>query len=572
MGDSEKRRKKIAIIGVSSLILVAMVVAVAVGVKYSEDDESNEHAKAAQIKSSMKAIKAICQPTDFQKTCIQSLSSVAGNTSDPTELVKASFKVAMKHIQDAAKKSVTLKELAKDKGGRDALRICQTLMDYAYEDLKHAFKDSNDFDITKLDEFVGDLKVWLSGSLTYQETCLDGFENTTGTAGEAMRKALKTSGELTRNALAIVDEIHNAISSLNISNFKRRLLSKGAEHPEVSKDGFPTWVTPTKRRLLKATQPAEFKPNIVVAKDGSGKYKTINEALKKVPQKNTGHFVIYVKEGVYDETVIIKNTNVMLIGDGAQKTKITGKKSHGSGYRTVETATVAAIGDGFIAKNIGFENTAGPDNHQAVALRVQSDKSVIYNCQIDGYQDTLYVHTHRQFYRDCTISGTIDFIFGNAIAIFQNCNIVVRKPNFNQQNHVTAHGRKDRHETSAIVLQGCKITADPLYLPVRHQIKTFLGRPWKNFSRTIIMQTHMDDFIQPEGWAPWDGTQNLDTCFYAEYQNKGPGADMSKRVKWRGIKKINNEQAQSFTPKPFFWDIDWVSAVGVPIDPGMMRR
>ncbi|KAF5188519.1 Pectinesterase/pectinesterase inhibitor [Thalictrum thalictroides] len=565
MGDSGNRRKKIAIIGVSSLILVAMVVAVAVGVKHAEDEESNNHAKAGQIKSSLKAIKAICQPTDFKETCIESLQSVAGNTSNPSELVQASFQVAIKHIQNAAKKSVTLKELAKDKGGRDALRICQNLMDYAIEDLKHAFKDSNDFDITRLDEFVGNLKVWLSGSLTYQETCLDGFENTTGTAGEAMRKALKSSGEITRNALAIVDEINNVISSLNSP--KRRLLSKGAEYPEVSKDGFPTWITPTKRRLLKA----EVKPNIVVAKDGSGKYKTINEALKMVPAKNPGHFVIYVKAGVYAETVTIKSTNVMLIGDGAQKTKITGKKSHGSGYKTVETATVAAVGHGFIAKNIGFENTAGPDNHQAVALRVQSDKSIIYNCQIDGYQDSLYVHTHRQFYRDCTISGTIDFIFGNALAIFQNCNIVVRKPNANQQNHVTAHGRKDRHETSAIILQGCKITADPLYFPVRHQIKTFLGRPWKNFSRTIIMQTHMDDFIQPEGWAPWNGKENLDTCFYAEYQNKGPGADMSKRVKWRGIKKINNQQAQSFTSKPFFWDIDWVSAVGVPIDPGMMR-
>merc|ERR1712071_92731 len=139
------------------------------------------------------------------------------------------------------------------------------------------------------------------------------------------------------------------------------------------------------------------------------------------------------------------------------------------------------------------------------ALRVQSDMSVFYNYQMDGYQDTLYAHAHRQFYRDCTISGTIDFIFGNAAVVFQNCNMIVRKPLDMQQCIVTAQGRIERREPTGIVLEGCKITADPAYYPVRDLNKAYLGRPWKQFSRTIIMQTDIGNFIQPEGWLPWMG-------------------------------------------------------------------
>lgn len=231
----------------------------------------------------------------------------------------------------------------------------------------------------------------------------------------------------------------------------------------------------------------------------------------------------------------------------------------------------AISGPQFMAKDIGFENTAGAIGHQAVALRVQSDMSVFYNCQMDGYQDTLYVHTYRQFYRDCTISGTIDFIFGDAAVVFQNCNLVVRKPMENQQCIVTAQGRNNTRQNTGIVLQNCTITADPEYHPVRFQSRAYLGRPWKEYSRTIVMQSQIDDLIDPTGWLPWMGSFALDTLFYSEHDNRGPGAALTKRVKWKGIKEITPQQAEAYTPGKFINGDSWIPATGVPYNSGMIK-
>lgn len=236
--------------------------------------------------------------------------------------------------------------------------------------------------------------------------------------------------------------------------------------------------------------------------------------------------------------------------------------------------TDAAVqGEFFTAKNIGFENTAGPEKHQAVALRVNADHAIFHNCSMDGYQDTLYTHAKRQYYRDCTISGTIDFVFGDAAAIFQNCKFVIRKPLDNQRCMVTAQGRRDRHETTGIVIQNSQIVADPEYYPYRATIKSYLGRPWKNFSRTIVMESFIDDSIQIEGWLPWEGSVHgvylhTDTCYYGEFENYGPGANTAGRVKWPGIKEITPRRARAFTAKRFINGDLWVSPSKVPYYPG----
>lgn len=231
----------------------------------------------------------------------------------------------------------------------------------------------------------------------------------------------------------------------------------------------------------------------------------------------------------------------------------------------------AVNGDGFIAKDIGFENSAGPDKHQAVALRVSADMTIFHNCVMEGYQDTLYTHSYRQFYRQCVISGTIDFIFGNAAAVFQDCKIIVRKPLSNQSGMVTAQGRKDQHSVGGLVLDGCTITAEPEYMNAVPMPKSYLGRPWKEFSRTIIMHSFLDKNIDPEGWAPWTGTFALDTCYYAELNNKGPGADTGKRVTWKGIKKISQQEAQAFSPGVYIQGDSWIKATNVPYESGLMR-
>lgn len=221
-----------------------------------------------------------------------------------------------------------------------------------------------------------------------------------------------------------------------------------------------------------------------------------------------------------------------------------------------------------MAKAMGFRNTAGPEKHQAVAIRVQSDRAIFLNCRFEGYQDTLYVQTHRQFYRSCVIAGTVDFIFGDATAVFQNCLIVVRKPLDNQQNIVTAQGRYDRRETTGIVLQNCRITADQKLIPIKSKIRTYLGRPWKEFSRTIIMESTIGDFIDPAGWLPWEGEFALKTLYYAEFNNKGPGAKLEDRVKWPGYKRINKQDAAKFTVGTFL-DANWIKQAGVPVHFGL---
>lgn len=201
----------------------------------------------------------------------------------------------------------------------------------------------------------------------------------------------------------------------------------------------------------------------------------------------------------------------------------------------------AVIGDRFLAKGITVMNTAPAEKHQAVAVRVTSN-SAFYQCHFRSHQDTLYAHSLRQFYRNCTIEGTVDFIFGNAAAIFQNCLIVVRKPLLNQKNMITAQGREDPNQNTGISLQNCAIVASPeLSLSDKYKFSTYLGRPWRNYSRTVVMKSYLGDLIHPKGWFQWNKYSTLDTIEYIEYMNYGPGSDTSDRVNWRGYRKNCSE-------------------------------
>lgn len=570
MGDDGKK-KNIAIIGVSSLILVAMVVAVAVG----GNNNANSSEKTAgggsggssggQITTSTKMIKTVCQPTDYKETCEQSLTSANPNTSDPKELIRIGFQVTIKSIKEAIKNSTTINDAAKDTRSKHALDMCRDLMDDSIGELQKSFDHMGVFELSKIDEYVDDLKVWLSGSHTYQQTCLDAFENTTGDAGEKMQKILNTSIELTSNALAMVDGLSSIIQGLNIPNLSRRLLWYD--------DGTPSWVGAGQRRILQTTnlQAAALKPNVIVAQDGSGKYKTINEALQEIPKKNPTTFVIYVKAGIYKELVTFTKAmpNVVLIGQGPTNTKITGRLNFIDGNNTMTTATVTVQGVNFIAKDIGFENSAGAIKHQAVALRVAADKSIFLNCAMYGYQDTLYIHTQRQFYRDCTVYGTIDFIFGNSAAIMQNCKLIIRKPLENQGCMVTAHGRLLKRDPTGVVIINSTVSGDPEYMAVKDTNKGYLGRPWKIYSRTLYINSEIGNVITPEGWSPWEGELGLNTLFYAEVNNRGPGAATGGRVKWKGIKHLTADQAAKYAAGIFIGGDTWVKPTGVPYAAGI---
>lgn len=229
------------------------------------------------------------------------------------------------------------------------------------------------------------------------------------------------------------------------------------------------------------------------------------------------------------------------------------------------------MGDGFIARDITFVNSAGPAKHQAVALRVGSDKSVIFRCSILGYQDTLYTYSKRQFYSETDIYGTIDFIFENSAVVFQNCNIYVRKPLSGQDNFITAQGRNSPDENTGISTHNCKIAAASDLKPVQSNVATYLGRPWFQYSRTVIMQSYLDDLIHPAGWGPWPGSSAFEKLYYGEYMNKGPGASISGRVKWPGYHaSLTSADAQSFSVAGFIAGDLWLPSTGVSFDSGLL--
>lgn len=179
MGDS---KKKIAIASLASLLLVAMVIGVSVSVsKKNGDDVDSSTAQAGgapSISASTKAVKAICAPTDYKETCENSLAKT--NSTNPKDLIKAAFDATVKNITDAVKGSELLQNASKDPMTKEAFSVCQEVLGNSIEDLKRSFAKVQDFDPSKIDDYVEDVKTWLSGAITYQETCIDAFENTTG--------------------------------------------------------------------------------------------------------------------------------------------------------------------------------------------------------------------------------------------------------------------------------------------------------------------------------------------------------------------------------------------------------
>ncbi|KAK7354541.1 hypothetical protein VNO80_20006 [Phaseolus coccineus] len=396
-----------------------------------------------------------------------------------------------------------------------------------------------------------DLRTWVSAALANQDTCMDGFDGTNGIVKGLVSSGLGQVMSLLQQLLTQVNPVSN-------------------HFPFSSTQGqFPSWVKPGDRKLLQANGVVV---DAVVSTDGTGNFTKLMDAVMAAPNYSMKRYVIFVRRGVYHENVEIKKKkwNLMMIGEGMSATVITGNRSFIDGWTTFRSATFAVSGRGFIARDINFQNTAGPEKHQAVALRSDSDLSVFYRCGIFGYQDSLYTHTMRQFYRECRISGTVDFIFGDATAIFQNCLIEVKKGLPNQKNTITAQGRKTPDEPTGFSIQFCNISADSDLVNSVNSTHTYLGRPWKPYSRTVFMQSYISDVLSPEGWLEWNGDFALDTLYYAEYLNYGPGAGVANRVKWPGYHVMNSSsQASNFTVSQFIEGNLWLPSTGVTFTSGL---
>lgn len=461
----------------------------------------------------------------------------------------------MAHINNAIEATKDKMKANEEKGGR-ALAVCLELMDLSRDRVADSIKELGVKSKEK------DVSAWLSAVLTNYDTCSDMIQEYPHLMG--LRPTVEELISRARAFLAIHAKLSRDSSSGGVRNFFESSRNRRM---------YPSWLKQSDRKLLEASG-EDIKADVVVAKDGSGNFTTVGEAVAAAPDKREERFVIYVKEGVYDEIVEVpkKKKNVMIVGDGMDLTIITGNLNvvDDPDIGTFRTPTLAAVGDGFILKDVCIQNTAGPEKHQAVALRIGSDKSVIHRCKIEAYQDTLYAHSLRQFYRDCSIWGTVDFIFGNAAVVFQNCELVARRPMDNQKNMVTAQGRTDPNQDSGTVIQYCDIVPSPDLTPVQPQFPTYLGRPWKLFSRTVVMQSFIGDHIDPNGWFKWDEESPLDSVYYGEYQNYGPGADTSQRVNWTSYHVITDSDiARQFTVAEFIQGQEWLDDTDVEYEAGL---
>lgn len=231
-----------------------------------------------------------------------------------------------------------------------ALSDCQELLEYAVEELQDAIESSDEGDAENIRRRSKDLKNWLSAVMSYQVVCIDGLTQPELKAN--MTNNLGKATELTKNALAIITEITRLLESmkgaLNLKNDVMGAVAGGgaAGRKLLNSDvggRYPEWFSASDRKLLRATNvaPMRVKPNAVVAKDGSGQYKTIQHAIDAIPKDNKGRYIIYVKAGVYRENVIIskKILNVFMYGDGSRKTIVTGNKNFVDGTPTFRTAT-----------------------------------------------------------------------------------------------------------------------------------------------------------------------------------------------------------------------------------------
>lgn len=288
--------------------------------------------------------------------------------------------------------------------------------------------------------------------------------------------------------------------------------------------------------------PRQYQYVFTVAKDGTGDYRYIQDAIDAMRVYPLSRITLYIKNGVYNEKIVLppENTDVTFIGEDVDKTIIVFNDYSGRGRHTTFTSYTAKIsGNRFIAENITFSNSAGPVG-QAVALHVDADKAIFRNCRFLGNQDTIFLGGENacQFFVNCYIEGTTDFIFGPATAVFQNCTLRCKS-----NSYITA-ASTTVNKPFGFVFLDCKINADSSVT------RLFLGRPWRAHAKTVFIRCSLPDVITPGGWDNWSNPENEKTVFYGEYKSAGPGARPGERVKW--AHQLTEKQAADYTPENIF--------------------
>jgi pectinesterase len=296
----------------------------------------------------------------------------------------------------------------------------------------------------------------------------------------------------------------------------------------------------TKERVINTNLIPKNEFAIVVDQKGNGDYITIQEAINAAKAFPPQRIFILVKNGVYYEKVKIHswNPSISLIGESREKTIISYddhfNKINIGRNSTFYTYTLLVEGNDFIAKNLTIQNTSGPIG-QAVALHVNANQVIISNCSLLGNQDTLYTSGEgsKNYFKDCYIEGTTDYIFGDATVLFENCIL-----NSKSNSYITAASTPKDTEFG-YVFKNCKLTA------IENVNEVYLGRPWRINAKTVFINCEMGKHIKPEGWHNWSKPEAEKSVFYAEFNCNGPGFQPSKRVSWSH--QLKKSEAKKYT-------------------------
>ncbi|XP_077217661.1 pectin lyase-like superfamily protein [Tasmannia lanceolata] len=296
---------------------------------------------------------------------------------------------------------------------------------------------------------------------------------------------------------------------------------------------------------------------IVNKNPAHGDFTSIQDAIDSLPFINLVRVVIKVNEGVYTEKVNIPTLKAFITieGAGADKTLVQwgdtaqtiGPKGQPIG--TFNSATFAVNSPYFIAKNITFKNTTpvpapGAAGKQGVAFRISGDTAAFLGCKFLGAQDTLYDHLGRHYYKDCYIEGSVDFIFGNGLSLYEGCQVHAIAQNYGA---LTAQNRMNLLDDTGFSFVNCKVTGSGAL---------YLGRAWGTFSRVIFAYTYMDNIIIPTGWYNWGDPNREMTVFYGQYKCTGPGASFAGRVSWS--RELTDEEAKPFISLSFIDGPEWI--------------
>lgn len=294
--------------------------------------------------------------------------------------------------------------------------------------------------------------------------------------------------------------------------------------------------------VVSAAWAQERQDTIVVSRDGTGNFRTLQEAIESARAFMDYTVTIYVKNGVYKEKVIVPSwvENIDIIGEDRDKTIITyDDHANINKMGTFRTYTVKVEGSDITFKNLTIENNAAQLG-QAVALHTEGDRLKFINCRILGNQDTIYTGAKftRLYFKDCYIDGTTDFIFGPSTALFENCMIHSKR-----NSYVTA-ASTPKEAKYGYIFKHCKLTAEP------GVDKVYLGRPWRPYAYTLFIECELGKHIVPAGWHNWGKQSNEETARYMEYKNTGEGANASERVAWS--KQLTKKEAEAVTVDAIF--------------------